>query len=309
MIDFQQLDLNLFRVFDAVLRTGSVTEAATKLHLTQPAVSNAIARLREQLDDPLFLRSGRRIVPTPYARQIADEVSQALSHLEEATQRGGGFDPLTSKRHFTLGMAIMLEATVLPMLVAALVDKAPLLDLTTVQIDSKFEQGLRSAAVDIVIDLPKSTSPDIRERSLAAVPLCVVMRKNHPLTKKALTVARWAKARHVVVQPHEDQSLLGDLELKRLGLERHVAVTCQHYYAACQVAAVSDLLVTLPRHYAKVAQATLPLTICPMPMPVPPIDVAMYWHRSADKDTGHAWLRALLETLAQQFIAQKMRIT
>ncbi len=166
------VDLNLFRVFEAVYRAGSITHAARRLHLTQPAVSNALARLRAHFDDPLFAREGRRVVPTPYARGLAGEISRALGSLNDAVRRGHRFDPVTSTRRFVIGMRDATEFALLPRLARDVQSCGPRLSLQS----TRFERGrlarqLAAGELDLAVDVPSPLATTFCKRSSCA-PSC-----------------------------------------------------------------------------------------------------------------------------------------
>ena len=293
------IDLNLFRVFDAVYRAGSITHAAAQLHLSQPAVSNALARLRLHLEDPLFVRQGRRVVPTPLARGFADDVARALASLKDAARSGHRFDPAVSTRRFVVGMRDVLEFALLPPLVQDLAARGPHLGLHSTRLERRrMSMHLGAGDLDLAIDVPIAAGDDVLRCVLLRADLHVAMREGHPLASRKLTIERWLSARHVVVSARASGPVIEDVTLAQLGLTRDVAVRCQHYSAAAQLVAASDLLLTLPRYDGRWLRTPLPLHLKPMPLPIPPVEISMYWHRSADADAGNAWLRERIQALA-----------
>lgn len=294
-----RMDLNLFRVFEAIHRLGSLTRAAQELHLTQPAVSNALSRLREHFGDPLFRRSGRRIVPTPLAETLAADVTQALYALHGSLMRSQQFEPAAATRRFVVGMRDSLEFTLLPALSQVLLAQAPRLQLSSVGFDrAQLARLLSSGELSLAVDIPQPAEPGIRQDTLLTESLCVLMRSGHPLAGAALTPAAWLRARHVVFSARSSGPALEDVALSRRGLSRDVALRCQHPYAACHVAAHSDLLLTLPYFHARWFAAQLPLHIAPAPIPLPKMEVQMYWHQNVDEDPGNRWLRDTLREVA-----------
>ncbi len=292
------IDLNLFRVFDAVFRAGSITQAAAQLHLSQPAVSNALTRLRSHLGDALFVRQGRRIVPTPLARGFAGEVARALQSLEDTARAAQRFDPAVSTRRFVIGMRDVLELALLPPLVTEL-SRSPHLGVQSTRLERRrLAMLLGAGELDVAVDIPLTVGDEVRRRVLLRAELYVAMRKGHPLARRPLTIDRWLSARHVVVSARATGPVLEDLALLSRGLRRDVAVRCQHYAAACELVATSDLLLTLPRYDGELQRTPLPLHLRPMPLPIPPVEIMLYWHRHADGDAGNAWLRERIFELA-----------
>lgn len=293
-----RIDLNLFRVFDAVYRAGSLTQAAAQLHLTQPAISNALARLRTQFGDPLFVRDGRRIAPTPRARAVAPEIAAALQLLQQTLSAPQAFEAVSASRRFVIGMRDLLEFALLPRLTQELLRDAPKLQLQSARIERrKIERELAAGALDLSIDVPMPVGEGIVQEALFEEHLCVAMRRDHPLAKRALGIRQWLGARHVVVSSRRIGQVLEDGVLQREGLRRDIALRCQHYYAACHVVASSDLLLVLPRYYGEWFTAHLPLKLVPLPLAMPSLQVMLYWPRNAEHDPGHAWLRERIRAL------------
>lgn len=292
MLSGERIDLNLFRVFDAIHRTGSVTQAAAQLHLTQPAISNALRRLREQFDDPLFVRDGRRVAPTPRAKAMAAEVADALRALQQTLKSPQGFPADTSTRRFVLGMRDVLEPVLMPSLMRRVLQDAPHLQVQSTGIErSRLERELLSGAVDLAIDVPFPIGEEIAQERLLVDDLCVVMRSDHPLASGPLRLKSWLAARHIVVSTRRAGAAIEDLALQREGFRRDVAMRCQHYHAACELAATSDLLLVLPKFFAARFSESLPLHRAPVPLAVPRLEIMLYWPHSAESDPGHAWLR------------------
>ncbi len=289
------MDLNLFRVFDAIYRAGSLTEAAKDLHITQPAVSNALARLREQFDDALFERQGRGVKPTALAHDIANDIAGALLTLQSATQRGREFDKTASRRQFVLSLLEPLELVLLPDLVRQLRDEAPNVRLQNLRLRRQnMIRRLTSGDVAIVIDVPQRVETNIAKEPVLTDEMCVVMRNDHPLTKTAWSIESYIQSMHVAVSRRSGGSVYEDYALERLGLYRDVALRGYSYHSACHIVARTDLILTLPRFLAQHYQALLPLHCVNVPFQLSPVMVMMYWHRSQEKDVAHTWLRQQL---------------
>lgn len=289
------MDLNLFRAFDAIYRAGSLTEAAKDLHITQPAVSNSLARLREHFDDPLFERDGRGVKPTALAHDIANEIAGALLTLQSTTQRGRVFDRHTSQRNFVLSLLEPLELLLLPELVRQLRDEAPNVRLQNLRLRRQnMIRHLTSGDVDIVIDVPQRVEANIAREPVLSDEMCVIMRKNHALTTTNLSLESYMRAMHVSVSRRSGGSVYEDYELERLGLYRDVVLRGYSYHSACHIVATTDLILTLPRFLAQHYLALLPLHCVDVPFPLSPVVVMMYWHRSQERDAAHTWFRQQL---------------
>ena len=292
-IPASRVDLNLFRVMDAVYEHGGISGAARHLHLSQPAVSHALARLRRLWGDPLFVRQGNLMVPTELTRRVIADVQAHLRGLQSLMGQAETFDPQTLAMTLKLGMRDVLEAITLPPLMAKLSQTAPQVKLASVRVPrDELERALTQGEVDLVIDRQRRVAGRIKGVHLADETLAVLMRKGHPLTRKRLDLAAYFKQQHVMVtmQPDQPDPLQAVWAAMGQG-ERNVILRCQHYFAAANVVAHSDALLTLPRTYAKELIAALPLTLRELPADVPALGIWMYWHADRDGDPVHRWMR------------------
>jgi DNA-binding transcriptional LysR family regulator len=309
-----RIDLNLYRVMDAVYEHGGISGAARHLHLSQPAVSHALTRLRRLWGDALFVRQGNGMVPTELTRRVIGEVQAHLRGLQSLMSQASDFDPQTLDMTLRLGMRDVLEAITLPPLVAQLAEVAPRVRLASVRVPrDALERMLTQGEVDLVIDRQRRVGGRIQGVHLADDTLAVILRQGHALLAPragpgdqpqpaTLSVADYFAQQHVMVsmQPEQPDPLQAVWQALGLG-QRDVILRCQHYFAAANVVAHSDALLTLPRTYAHELARTLPLVLCELPVPVPPIGIWMYWHAERDADPVHRWLR---ESVAQRaFVA------
>ncbi len=283
-------DLSLLAVFDVVYRERNLTRAAQLLALSQSAVSHSLARLRERMDDPLFVRQGRGVVPTPRAEQLAPGVQNALARLEEAMRPGAAFDPARDLRRVTLAVPDELEPMVLPPLARALREAAPQAVLASVRLDrSALRTDLAAGRIDLCIDVARPTEAEVVHEPWRQHRLCVVSAK-----ARRLNVVRYLAADHVAVSSRRTGPTMEEFLLGRLGLQRRVALRCQNYEAACRVVAETEMLLTMPREQAQLLRPALGFRILPLPMELPPIDLHLYWHRQAQDLPVQRWLRERL---------------
>lgn len=303
-----RLDLNLFVAFDAIYSEGNVTRAARKLNLTQSALSHALARLRDLFADPLFLRHGAEMVPSPLARALIGPVRHSLQTLTVSVLQARSFDPAAARRRFTIGLRPVLEATVLPPLMARLRVEAPGVELVSVQVDRRdLPAQLAGGTLDLAVDVLMPPGPDMRCRRLTRDTLVVIARADHPGLADGLNLDGYLTHGHVQVSSRRSGPGAEDMALARIGRHRHVALRCQHYFAACRVVAESDLLLTMPEQYARPANRDLPNRIHPLPLDMPPLDVFLYWHATVDAEPANLWLRDLLVPLLDQPMAASSR--
>lgn len=294
-MQLNRIDLNLLVVLDAIFGEGGITKAGEKLHLTQPAVSHALGRLRELFGDPLFVREGRRMVPTPLARSLVQPVRRALHSLEVALNEVQQFDAATTQRHFNIAVRDVLEAMVLPPLMVHVAEQAPSVDISAIRADRRtLESELASGGLDAALDILLPVSEDVRHQSISTDRLVVVARRNHPAAKKKFDLATYLRAHHVLVSSRRTGPGLEDVELNRQGLRRRIRLRCQHYFAACRVVSETDLLLTMPERYARIASRQYGNQILSFPMEMPSMDAYLYWHASVDNDPANRWLREQL---------------
>jgi DNA-binding transcriptional LysR family regulator len=294
-MQLSRIDLNLFTVFDAIYREGGITPASKRLHLSQPAVSHALARLRELLDDPLFERRGNDMVPTPMARSLAVTIAGSLGNLERMMQRAGNFDPASSTRGFTIAMREAHEVTMLPGLVARVHREAPHIDIATVRIERRdLEEDLQSGELDIAIDVALPLSAEVRREPLTSEPLVVLARSDHPLIRSALDLETYLALDHILVTGRRHGGGYEDVALGRLGMSRHIRVRCQQHAAASEMVSQSDMLVTMTRVQARLANQETTNQMLPFPVAIPALESFLYWHANADADPASGWLRGLI---------------
>jgi DNA-binding transcriptional LysR family regulator len=291
-MNVRDIDLNLLRVFDAVLRDRSVTLASSHLGLTQPAVSNALARLRGLLGDALFLRTAGGMDATPFARELAEPVRQALALLDAALAHGPGFDPPSSTRTFRFYMSDLGQIEFLPPLLERLQRIAPLVRLEAVALEVEgLGDALATGALDLAMGFLPGLGPPVRRKALFRDPYVCLMRADHPV--KALTRKRFLEASHALVSYRGGHRVIEEA-LERAGLARRIALRVPHFTVLPMVLARTDLILTLPQRVARVYERLGRLKSMPLPVPIPPADVGVHWHERFDADAGNRWLRQQL---------------
>ncbi|QOL25825.1 LysR family transcriptional regulator [Thalassotalea sp. LPB0316] len=287
-----KIDLNLFRVFEAIYCEGNISKAAAALNLSQPAVSHSLAKLRSHYDDQLFVRQGNEMRPTALTKKVIIEVRDALQKLEISLVQSRAFEPASSKKQCAISLHSSLEAYYLPPLIKQLSVEAPLLSLATNRTKrSELELKLASGDLDMAIDILLPVSDNILHTQLESDQLVVIARKNHPILQSALTLEDYLSISHILVSSRTSGPGIEDFELGRLGLQRKISLRCQHLLSACRVVVHSDLILTLPRNAAKLYQKVFDIAIFELPVSLPAIDVHLYWHRNVDKDPANQWLR------------------
>lgn len=282
------LDLNLLLVLDALLETRNVTLAATRLGLTQPAVSNALGRLRVALEDPLFIRASRGLVPTPRAESIRTPLRRAMQDLQGALADTEVFEPTTSHRRFKLATTDYAEMVLLPPLLGLLAQQAPLVDLEMLPIQAHPLDSLAGSDVDLALGVFTTDHPGLVLDPLFTEPFACAVRHGHPLAGR-LDLDNYCRLSHVLVAPRGNAGSTVDTALRALGRARRVAVRVPHFLMAPMVVAQSDMVVTLPRRVLE--QFADRLHVTDPPVDLPPIITRLAWHPRHRRDAGHRWLR------------------
>lgn len=298
-MELNDLDLNLLLVLHQMLVERRVAVAAEKLGVSQPTVSSALARLRRLLGDELFLRTGRGMVPTPYAEQLAVPVAQALALLHEALNRQREFDPATCSRTFTIGMTDVGEIVFLPTLLERLAQEAPQVVLTTVRPPaSNLKDGMEAGQIDLAIGLlPQLRAGFFQQRLFNQQYVCL-FRQGHQLDGTTpLDQDAYATAEHVaVLSPGTGYSQI-DEALQRAGLTRRVRLRVPHFVAIGHILASSELVATVPQRLARHLHTPFSLTSQPLPATLPPIPIQLFWHAQVHRDPANQWLRGVVAEL------------
>lgn len=320
-MSFLTLDLNLLRVFDAVMTEQNLTRAASRLAMTQPAVSNALRRLRESLGDELLIRTAHGVKPTPRAENLWPAVRHALSALEEAIAPEQNFDIANAHNTFRLAMADATAALWLPALVRSIEREAPKLTIRMVPLTTREPRPmLLRGDIDLAVGFfpgvtaqlaggqGVSVSP-IRHEQLYSGRYVCVMRKDHPLAKQDLTVDNYCDSHHLLVSFSGRAHGLVDEALAKIGRERRILLTVNQFFTAGRVVATSDLMTVLPRHLIASTGITGALITKELPFDLPNVHVDMLWHERDTRSPAHKWLRGHLsgttsETFAKAGIAR-----
>lgn len=313
-VNFRTFDLNLLRVFDEVMAERNLTRAARNLSITQPAVSNALRRLREVLGDELVRRSGAGVEPTPRALALWPTVRDALRQLQH-TLAPGEFDASTADTTFLLAMADATAAELIPGLVQIVEKEAPAISLRVLPLTTRDPRRmLEQEEVDMAIGYFPAVIASLAARGQSGVGVAFetqrlylgqyvcVMRRGHPLASAPLTLDDYCAARHLLVSFSGRPYGFIDQTLGALGRERRIVVTVNQFFTAGRVVANSDLLTVLPRHFVTVTGIDEQLVLRDLPFDQPMVHVDAIWHRRAQHGHAHEWLRtALLRSAAAAF--------
>lgn len=290
----QKIDLNLLRVFDIIYRERSLTQASEVLCITQPAVSNALRRLRETLGSQLFIATPQGMVPTSEADRLITKVREALNLLRSAVNELSTFDPEKSTKAFRFSMNDFSEALILPSLMATLQIEAPNMSIASNYISrGNAERELSIGQLDFVIDAPLSTTTSLRFSPLIEEPYVCAMNPECTIAEKRMTLNAYLDSDHVHVSSRRYGRGQMDIALDKLGYQRRIALRVQHYLIAGRVAAQNNLLWTVPRALV----TPMPLKVKKLPFEVTPMECQLYWHANAAQDPANVWMRKKLQDI------------
>ncbi|WNZ57665.1 LysR family transcriptional regulator [Microbulbifer sp. MKSA007] len=297
-MQLQRIDMNLFPVLEAIYTTRNLTRAAEQLHITQPAVSNALARLRRTLDDPLFTRSPTGMAPTPLTESIMPRVQEALSLLGASLSEQRHFVPQEARKTLRLSMNDMAETFLLPRLLEALEQEAPGIAVESFQVPrEQLVKELAANTLDFALDVPVPTSPHIKQQRLMNDRYLCMLRQDHPLADSAsLTLEQYLKLEHIHVSSRRSGPGLEDIALNKLGRRRNVKLRVQHYRVAPLVVLRTDLALTVPASLARQYSARL----FELPFQIPLMDWHLLWHKNQHDDPANQWLRNKLVSLVEE---------
>jgi DNA-binding transcriptional LysR family regulator len=308
----RNFDLNLLKVFDVVMAERSLTRAALRLSLTQPAVSNALRRLREALGDELLVRKGRGLAPTARALSLWPAVRDILQRLQ-VSLAPDTFYPERASDIFVLAMADATAAEIIAPLVERIGAQAPdvsirVLPLTTRDPRRMLDENQADLAVGhfpvVLAELlaleQAGETPGYQHHRLFGSDYVCVMRKGHPLSRQPLTLDSFCAARHMLVSFSGRALGFVDEALTAMERKRHVVLTVNQFFTAGTVVAHTDLLTVLPRHFVRVTGYEDRLCLQELPFPVAPIQVIALWHQRHEGSAAHTWLREKVNTLATE---------
>ena len=315
MPNFRTLDLNLLRVFDEVMAERSLTRAAHNLSLTQPAVSNALRRLRETLGDELFKRQGQGMAPTPRALALWPTIRDALQQLQGCLSPGE-FVPAQATSTFVLAMADATAAELVPGLIDILEHEAPGVSMRMVPLTTRDPRRLLDEeTADLAVGHFPPVLADLTARAQSGEAVAFshqrlydgeyvcVMRAGHALASGPLTLNRFCAARHMLVSFSGRPFGFIDESLAALGRKRQVVLTVNQFFTAGRVVANSNLLTVLPRHFVRVTGIAEQLVLRPLPFDVSPVHVDALWHRRSQQRSAHVWLRQSVVRAANKAFA------
>lgn len=295
-MNVNDLDLNLLRVFNQLMIDRNVSRVAESLGVSQPAVSNALKRLRELLGDELFLRTPQGMQPTTLAEHMAEPIAYAMDSVRAALNQQVAFDPATAQRNFVLGLIDLGEMYFLPALLARLCQLASGVTVTTVRSSSQsLKEDMEGGRADVAMGLLPQLQGSFFRQRLFRERFVVAYRKGHPLEgRRSPSTAEFLAHEHVVViSPGTGHSDIDRL-MERKGVDRRVRATVPHFYAVGHILCATDLIATLPLRMVEMLAEPFGLAYANHPLALPEYSADIFWHARLHRDPANQWLRRMI---------------
>lgn len=307
-MNLRSIDLNLLTVFDAIMAEGNQSRAASRLGMSQPAMSNALARLRAALDDPLFVRTAQGMTPTPRGRALAEPVRQALDLVQtglERTRRDDDFDYRSSTRPAVVVVDDYGDTVIMPRFMNWLMQTAPgvRVRIRRDPLGAALSKKLSDGSVDLAIRYFRQRDGELQAKMLIEEEFVSMVRQDHPAIGDSLSLAQYLSLPHVVFGRLGRQGIrnsIVDRELRRLGLTRHIALQVPGFQSMPIIVQNTDFVCTLPRRMAQAYAHQLRLKTLKTPLDLPSLPLYMVWSRSMDRDPAHQWLRNSIYELCRR---------
>ncbi|OOG39108.1 LysR family transcriptional regulator [Polaromonas sp. A23] len=294
-MELKDIDLNLLVIFNQLLTERSVSKVAENLGLGQPAVSNALARLRKLFGDELFLRTSSGMQPTPFADQLAESIGYALGMIHGAINVKNSFDPASSKRRFTVGMTDIGEIYFLPLLMEKIQKVAPGVSISTVRNTTvNLKDAMEAGHVDLAIGLLPQLKAGFFQQRLFSQQYVCVFRKNHSLDKRKISSADFFATDHVVIASAGTGHGKVDEILDSGSQKRRIRLTVPHFVAIGHILQSTDMVATVPERLAEKMVTPFNLKYVTHPVKLPQIAINLFWHAKYHKDPANQWLRSLV---------------
>ncbi|MEC7929640.1 MAG: LysR family transcriptional regulator [Pseudomonadota bacterium] len=285
-------DLNLFIAFDVIYTEKNLTKSGQVLGITQPAVSNALARLRDLFNDELFIRTSRGMIPTPVANQLIGDIRNALSLIQNTISVSEKFDPSTAEMTFKISIGDTSEYRLLPLLIKELAEIAPRVKVETYLTPRKdAPRELASGAIDFSIDPPLQSDQHLKHEKIYQEDYVMIVRKDHPiLDKEKITIEDYLDLSHIHISNRKTGMGHVDMTLYKLGLTRDIYLRAQHFLVAPYIVEQSDMAITTTKGFA----VDRNLAWRELPFDIDPLVLHLYWHENNDNESSSKWMRDLM---------------
>ena len=285
-------DLNLFVVFDVIYTERNLTKAGEVLGITQPAVSNALSRLRENFNDELFVRTSKGMMPTPVAQNMVKDVRQALDLIRNSISESESFNPKTANATFRISIGDTSEYRLLPQLIKNISNLAPGVDVESYLTPrTETPKELAAGNIDFAIDPPIHSDPNLRNKKIYQDDYVLVVNKKHPIAKKKkISLEDYLSLSHIHISKRASGLGHVDTTLNRLGLTRRIALRAQHFLVAPYIIDQSNLVMTTIKSFSRGRE----LKVFQLPFKINPLVLHLYWHVNKDMDPANKWMRELI---------------
>ncbi len=285
-------DLNLFVVFDVIYTERNLTKSGEVLGITQPAVSNALSRLRENFNDELFVRTSKGMVPTPVAENMVNDIRQALDLIRNSISESESFNPKTANATFRISIGDTSEYRLLPQLIKNISNSAPGVDVESYLTPrTETPKELAAGNIDFAIDPPIHSDPNLRNKKIYQDDYVLVVNKKHPIAKKKkISLEDYLNLSHIHISKRASGLGHVDTTLNRLGLTRRIALKAQHFLVAPYIIDQSNLAMTTIKSFSRGRE----LKVFQLPFKINPLVLHLYWHVNKDMDPANKWMRELI---------------
>jgi len=296
-MNLTDFDLNLLVVFDAIFREKSLTRAGQRLNLSQPAISHSLNRLREAFEDPLFVRHGNQMEPTPLAEELRQNVRSILNLAENTLEDKGPFDPIRSTRTFYIGIQDYPMLPLFPRLISVIKPEAPQIKIRTRHLSKELRKtALEEGELDMVIGITQDFGSNIQQQRIFKDREVCICRSDHPVIGKELTLEQYLEAEFIGQASNDLEENPVDIELKKMGHQRNIRLAVDNEIIIPQLVSKTDFLANVTELVAKEFAARLPINILPIPIPVEDFEIVQYWHVRNQADAAHSWLRKIIKS-------------
>lgn len=299
----RNVDLHLLACLDALLTERQVTRAAERMNMTQPGMSNALARLRQTFQDPLLVRTSQGMVPTERALELAESVRAALTHVDAALANRGEFVPGKARVTYRIAISDYVSLLVLPALMEKVLKEAPGIKVVTSASDAKrFREWLEEGEIHLAIGYFAELANGMHASELLTDEMCCIARDGHPALRGKVTLERYIEQPHLLMVGGSQAATfeqMTDGALGGLGLTRRIVMRVPNLLVVPPIVAASDMIATVPKQLARRYSESLSLQIIDLPFEVPTYRLSMVWHERTQHDGGQGWLRQKIRSVAQ----------
>ena len=304
-MSYHRLDLNLLRVFDVIYTERNLTRAAGVLHISQPAVSNALQRLRETLNDPLFIRERRGVTPTPFAESLAPPIQNALQLVRSGLSSLEDFSPARSERTFRVSMNDPAEALFLPPLIKTVDEQARGINILSGYVGGhELAKEIATGSVDVAVEVALPADERLRHTGLITESYACMVRPKHPLLRRKFTLEDYLALEHVHVSARHHGLGHVDRALAEIGYSRRIKVRTRNPGLAADLVKTSKIAMSMPERFADYYG----LKMLPLPFDVPRVAWRLYWPMRAEHDPGNIWLRDVITEIANRYRSRRKSI-